>query len=259
VKEEKGIIADNRNIGGDFFLTKIKAPYIAKNSIPGNFVMIAVSNSNDPLLKRPLGIFNSEPPFIYIYYETVGKGTDLLSKKQKNDAVDLIGPLGNGFPIPPENEKVLLIGGGRGIAPLFYALNRLRSDNLIYTVYGASNRNSLNFTNEIEVLNPGRNYFYTDDGSAFSKGFVTSEIDKIANNTDAGIIFSCGPHAMLKSLSKITSRLGLKNHTSLEARMGCGFGVCHSCVVKDSAGNYKKVCVDGPVFDSEEVDWETLK
>jgi dihydroorotate dehydrogenase electron transfer subunit len=259
VKEEKGILAENINIGGNFFLIKIKAPYISKNSIPGNFVMVAVSCSNDPLLKRPLGIFNSEPPFIYLYYETVGKGTNLLSKKQKNDEIDLIGPLGNGFPIPPKNEKIILIGGGRGIAPLFYALNKLRSNNLIYTIYGASDKNSHNFTDKIEVLNPGKNFFYTDDGSAFSKGFVTSEIDKIVRDTNADIIFSCGPHGMLKSLSKISSRLKLKNHTSLESKMGCGFGICHSCVVKDSAGNYKKVCIDGPVFDSEEIDWEALK
>lgn len=258
MKEEKGIVKENVNIGENFFLIKIKASYISKNSVPGNFVMSAVLGSSDPLLKRPFGIFDAKPPYIYLYYEIVGKGTKLLSGKKKGDVIDLIGPMGNCYP-KSEGKNILLVAGGRGIAPLFFVLNRFSGNNRISVVYGAGNIAALNFTNKIKSLNPDHLFFYTDDGSAFKKGFVTSDIDEIIKSTGTNVIFSCGPHGMLKTLARKSKAADIKNYSSLEANMGCGFGVCYSCVVQTVMGDYKKVCTDGPVFDSEEIDWEVLK
>lgn len=258
MKEEKGVVVENRNIGGNFFLLKIEAPYISKMSIPGNFVMTAVSGSSDPLLKRPLGIFDAKSPHIYLYYEIVGRGTKLLSGKRESDFLDLVGPLGNGFP-ELSGKNILMIAGGRGIAPLFFAMKKYSINNKISVVYGASTKNALNFTEEIQSLKPSNSFFYTEDGSAFKEGLVTKEIDKIIEDTEADTIFSCGPHGMLRSLADISHRSGIKNFSSLEADMGCGFGICYSCVVRTVGGGYKKVCTDGPVFDSKEIDWEALK
>ncbi len=255
MKEEACRVITNTIIQGRYYLMKLESSHISENSKPGNFVMVAVSGSNDPLLKRPFGIFKTDPPYFYIYYEVVGKGSELLASKMTGDLVMVVGPLGNTFP-EYENENILLVGGGRGIAPLYFAIEQYSGSNNLSLIYGARSKDDLLFTEEIGKFALKEKAFYTDDGSGFTKGQVTTDIKEIIERNGINITFSCGPDKMFESLNSEIGSLGISNFVSMEAFMGCGFGICYSCVVKGSDGKYKKVCSDGPVFRMEEIKWQ---
>jgi dihydroorotate dehydrogenase electron transfer subunit len=255
MKEEKCIVVENRNLNKKYFLIKLKAQYISSHAKPGNFIMLAASNTVDPLLKRPFGILKAEPPFIRLYYEIVGKGTELISTLKPNDTINAVGPLGNSFP-PLENKKILMVAGGRGIAPIYCAFEDYASTNDVFLIYGAKSKHDLNLLEEINAMPLKKVFLYTDDGSMGKKGLVTADIREIIKENNIDVTISCGPDAMFKSLFHTISDLETENYVSLEALMGCGFGICYSCVVKTAAHDYKKVCTDGPVFKMEEIAWE---
>lgn len=256
MREEACRIVENRNVGGKYFLMKIESSYISENSKPGNFVMLAASGSNDPLLKRPFGIFKVEPDHFTVYYEVVGKGSALLSEKRDGDRLMVVGPLGNSFP-DIEGRNLLLIAGGRGIAPLYYVLHSFVKKNNISLLYGARSGDDLNFAGDLSRAGLKKIFLYTENGSKYNRGLVTDDVKDIILSNNINITFSCGPDAMLESLAHRINGLKIENHVSLEAYMGCGFGICHSCVVKDNKGDYKKVCTDGPVFKMEDIGWPT--
>lgn len=240
-----------------YCLMKIRAEYISTYARPGNFVMLATSNTTEPLLKRPFGILNAEPPFITIYYQVVGKGTRLFSTLKSGDSIQGIGPLGNGFP-DLSGENILMIAGGRGIAPILYATKYYTlpaNHNSVFLIYGARSQDDLNLLDQIETLPLQKKFLYTDDGSTGEKGVVTRDIMDIIGQHHIHTTISCGPDAMFEGLSHTIGNRGTQNYASLEAFMGCGFGICYSCVVKTTSGQYKKVCSDGPVFKLEEIAW----
>jgi dihydroorotate dehydrogenase electron transfer subunit len=257
-KEEKCVVVENRGIGKDYYLMKLESGYIAAHARPGNFIMVAASRTTEPLLKRPFGILSVEGSCVLIYYEVVGKGTRLISGLRPGDAVNVLGPLGNSFP-PLHAENILMVAGGRGIAPVYYAITNYTSDssNKVFLLYGARSGKDLNLLDRIEALPLRKTFLYTEDGSMGQKGLLTADIASIIQEHGIGVTISCGPEAMFEALSHTLKGLGTKNHVSMEALMGCGFGICHSCVVKGVDDNYKKVCTDGPVFVMEEIAWET--
>jgi dihydroorotate dehydrogenase electron transfer subunit len=256
--DEKCTVIENRNIRKNFFLMKLEAEYISSHCSPGNFIMLAASKSFDPLLKRPFGILRAESPFIWLYYEIVGKGTELIASLKPGEIVNAIGPLGNSFP-GFENKNILMVAGGRGIAPVLYAVENYTSSNKVFLVYGAKSSDDLNLLDEINQLRLEKTFLYTDDGSVGKKGFVTDNIREIIDEYHIDATISCGPDAMFENLSHTLKDMKKKteNYVSMEALMGCGFGICYSCAVKMAAGGYKKVCSDGPVFKMEEIAWQT--
>lgn len=256
-KEEKCTVIENRNIGKNYFFMKLKADYISSEAKPGNFIMLAASRSTDPLLKRPFGILHAEKPYIWLYYETIGRGTELISGFHPGEEMNAIGPLGNEFP-NFKNRKILLVAGGRGIVPVYFAAELYtakNSGNEVYLIYGAKSGDDLNLLDHIEKLGLKNVYLYTDDGSSGKKGFVTTDIKRIIEENGIEITISCGPDAMFENLSQVLTGSPTENYVSLEAWMGCGFGICYSCAVKTVNGDYKKVCTDGPVFKMEEIAW----
>ncbi len=254
MKDETCIVAENRNINKKYYILRINAPYIAENAKPGNFVMLKASIGIEPLLKRPFGIFEAEPPFIWLYYEVVGKGTELIAALRVNDKVQVLGPLGNGFP-KFENKNLLMVAGGRGIAPIYYAIRNYASSNNVFLIYGARTAEDLNLLEELNALPLKKIFLYTDDGSVGKKGFVTADIRQIIPGNKIDITVSCGPDEMFESLAAEISDIKVESYVSLEALMGCGFGICYSCAVKTVTGEYKKVCTDGPVFNMREIAW----
>ncbi|MFC2155816.1 dihydroorotate dehydrogenase electron transfer subunit [Acidobacteriota bacterium] len=254
MKEEKCKVVENIKMNEKYYLMKIKTTTIAKDCRPGHFVMVAVSTTFDPLLKRPFGIFKSEPPYIYIYYEVVGKGSELLSRLKENDQLAVLDPLGNSFP-EPQNKNLLLIAGSRGITPIYFAAEKYARGNTLFLVYGAKSSDDLNLLDRIDSLPLKKKYLYTDDGSAGKKGLVSDDIREIVKENQIAVTFSCGPDAMFKSLNRELTGLELENYVSLETLMGCGFGICYSCAVKTRDSGYKKVCSDGPVFKLENIEW----
>jgi dihydroorotate dehydrogenase electron transfer subunit len=216
--------------------------------------MVNVSETFDPLLKRPFGIFKSEPPFIWLYFEVVGKGTKLLSNFKKNDKISILGPLGNSLP-EFKNKKILMIAGGRGFVPIFHSIHTYSLHNDIFLVYGAKSEKDLNLYEEIKSKKLKKLFLYTDNGSVGKKGLVTSDVKNIINNNKVDITISCGPEPMFKTLVKKIEHIGTENYISMEAIMGCGFGICHSCAKKTKNDNYKQVCTDGPIFKMEDIKW----
>jgi dihydroorotate dehydrogenase electron transfer subunit len=187
-------------------------------------------------------------------YRAEGKGTTLLSKKVPGQLVDVLGPLGHGFPVEeaPVGGTALLVGGGIGVPPL-YELSKQLTARSVRPIH------VLGFASEADVIyreafaKLGDTYVATVDGSCGEKGFVTDVIDKRGLAFD--VLYACGPTGMLKALD--SKFRGVKGFLSLEERMGCGIGACYACVCKvqdDPTGSdYRKVCSDGPVFPIGEV------
>ncbi len=251
--DEKVRIEENIKINENFYLLRFSSKYISKSAKPGNFVMLRVSRYYDPILRRPFSIFYTDGKNVSIYYKVIGRGSKLLSEMRTGDEIDILGPLGNSFP-EIEGKKVLLIAGGIGIVPIYFFISKFSSLNEISLAYGASNSKELNFISEIEGSGIKNLYLYTEDGSEGKKGFVTKDIKKIIEKQEIRYTFSCGPNMMMKTLFNEIGNTETFNFISLESYMGCGFGACQTCVVKTKNG-YKKVCVDGPVFRMEDIEW----
>jgi dihydroorotate dehydrogenase electron transfer subunit len=256
MQDERGLIEEARSLGGGYFLLKIAAPLSAAAAKPGNFVMARVSPAMDPLLRRPLGILEARPPYIWLYYQVLGSGTRLLSGLRHGDSLDLLGPLGNSFPEMPD-KRVLLIAGGRGIVPLFHYARAYGERRPLLLLYGGRGKTDLPLLERIKSLTLQGLYIFSEDGSLGQKGRLTDGLEKIVREQRPDATLSCGPEAMLARLAQLLQGRGLKNLASLEARMGCGFGACHGCAVRTVDGSYRKVCDEGPVFPLEEIQWPT--
>jgi dihydroorotate dehydrogenase electron transfer subunit len=185
-------------------------------------------------------------------YRKDGKGTSLLAESGPGELIDILGPLGNGFPVNEVSvgETALLVGGGIGVPPLYELSNQLVAKGVkVIHVLGFQTAEAVFY--EKEFLNNGETYVTTVDGSYGRQGFVTD----VMKNLEFDCIYTCGPTPMLKAIEQGYS--DKKVFLSLEERMGCGIGACFACVCKradDPTGvSYKKVCSDGPVFRAGEV------
>jgi len=252
--EEKCVVIENVPLGGRYFRLKAQAPGISPQAKAGNFVMVGVPGVRDPLLKRPFGIVKAEPPFLWLYYQVVGRGTTLMSAWRSGQEFYMVGPLGNSFPAL-KRKNILLVAGGRGIAPIFFGIQYYAPANMVLLAYGGKSAADLNLLEDMSDIGTEGIYLFTDDGSRGQKGLVTSRVRAIIRERKIDVTVSCGPQAMLAQLAREIGESGTDNYVSLEALMGCGFGACHSCVVKTRSGDYRHVCSDGPVFKLEEIAW----
>ena len=252
--DERGVIEEAIVRGGRYVSMKVRAQTIAGGAKPGNFVMARPRNSMDPLLRRPLGILKADGHLLWLYFQVIGKGTAALASLKPGDEVDILGPLGNSFP-EIRGRNILLIAGGRGIVPLFFYASRAAAADSVHLIYGGKGKNDLSLTHDMRTLPLKRTFLFSEDGSLGKKGIATQDVQKIVNDLRIDVTCSCGPEPMLKQLAEILRPLPTTDWVSLEAFMGCGFGVCHSCVVQMASGRYQRVCVDGPVFPLEEIAW----
>ncbi|EEG78197.1 dihydroorotate dehydrogenase electron transfer subunit [Dethiobacter alkaliphilus] len=218
---------------------------------PGQFVQVAVGETHDPYLRRPISVHDCSEDSLTLLYRAAGRGTTLLSAKNAGDTVDIVGPLGNGF--PHHKGPAVVVAGGIGAAPLYYLLRSLREAGQdVYFFYGARTKDELVMQKDYENL-VSEYAEATDDGSAGYHGFVTELAQKAIAQREAHV-FACGPEGMLRQVSAIAARYNRTCYVSLEARMACGVGACLGCVVPvGTSGEYKRVCVDGPVFAGREV------
>ncbi|MBE0426510.1 MAG: dihydroorotate dehydrogenase electron transfer subunit [Nitrospirae bacterium] len=227
----------------------------AKNPEPGQFYMIEVGNSYDPLLKRPFSYFRKTSEDIQFLYAVRGKGTLLMKDFMEGEIINIIGPLGTGYPKPSRGYIAVLIGGGTGIASIFSLAERLTKN--AYILHGAKCREELLAVNELKSLK-GESFICTDDGSFGEKGTTVEILEEILTQNSRlktqNLIYACGPRAMLEAVSKLAADKGIKGYFSLVEYMACGFGACLGCAVKTVHG-YKRVCKEGPVFPIEEIVW----
>lgn len=247
---ETAKILSNKHLKGDFFVMEFYAPEIATKAKPGQFLNIKVSEDTDPLLRRPISIYdaNSKNGKIKILYFKKGKGTSILSTKKEGESLSITGPHGNGFRVNPDSKTLLLVGGGFGIAPLSFLAKENRNKK-IFTVIGARNKELLlgekEFKQSVTVC--------TDDGSCGLQGNAVDGIKAVlSKRIEIDQIIAVGPLPMMKSVAELAKEKGIDCQVSLEERMGCGIGACLGCACKTKEG-YKTVCATGPVFNSEEV------
>lgn len=235
---------------------------------PGQFVMVKVGEGFDPLLRRPFAAFprrEGSAILLEIYYLVVGRGTEILSHLVPGTAVEVVGPLGTGFHFHPDADPVLIVAGGIGIAPLRGLIHQVvkSSAGQLHLFLGAKSAPSLLFHSEFAHL-PLSLHLATEDGSLGHQGMVTEIFGEFLLTPFSGHrpqCFSCGPLPMVRAIAEACEKRHLPCQVSLEARMACGMGVCLGCVVKvrpsalSPDGEYRRVCVEGPVFAGEDIAW----
>ena len=251
-------LIDQHHFAGTLlFEMVLAAPRCAQMVQPGQFVHLALPEQSQHILRRPLSVYqaNAKTGTITLLYQTVGQGTQLLSELPAGTQLSLLGPLGRGWQ-SQEAEKCLLIAGGVGAAPLYLLAQELCSnDAQVDLIIGAATANLLVCEASFSSLLGSQHiHITTDDGSRGFKGFTTELAAKILSERTYDYLAACGPEPMLKSIANIALGSKLRLELSLERRMACGVGACLSCVVDTTTGK-KRSCLDGPVFDAEEVCW----
>jgi dihydroorotate dehydrogenase electron transfer subunit len=249
IKKELCKIISQKEIAENIYELTVEAEMVHEIKEPGQFVHIRVSNNWDPALRRPISIsaYDYKKGQFTMIYRKEGKGTSLLAQAEPGMELDVLGPLGNGFPVDEVNkgETALLVGGGIGVPPL-YELSKQLTVKGVKVVHVLGFQTASDVFYEKEFLMNGETYVATVDGSYGTKGFVTDVIKEL----DFDCIYTCGPTPMLRAIEQ--GYPNKKVFLSLEERMGCGVGACFACVCK-SNDSYKKVCSDGPVFRAGEV------
>ncbi|HHV13990.1 MAG TPA: dihydroorotate dehydrogenase electron transfer subunit [Clostridiales bacterium] len=257
-KIQTAIIVDNRPLVSDVYHLILKAPKLASEAKPGQFVMVKVASGLEPTLRRPFSLhrLDRRAGQVEIIYQVIGKGTDILTERKPGEQLEILGPLGNGFCLQ-EGKRVGLVGGGMGIAPLLAVAEQAVQEAIEVVVFlGARTGDYLLAKEEFEHL--GQVFVVTDDGSVGEKALVSKPLEEYLQNQQLDLILACGPTPMLKALAGIVETQGIKAQLSLEQRMGCGVGACLGCAFPVKAATpegytYKRVCHDGPVFGAHEV------
>jgi len=246
---------------GDYFVLAVETPKIAAEARPGQFLMVRVNDPSWPLLRRPFSIHAREGSRIEIFFQVVGRGTAALARKGQGEALDILGPLGKGFDLDRDlkGKPTFLVGGGRGIAPLYFLGRELGDLGAEVTVlYGGKCVTDLPAREKFEAAGL-KIVCSTDDGTFGFRGLATRLLEFEMGKGAPAAVFACGPEAMLKKTSEIARAHSIPAQLSLESMMGCGFGACWGCVKrirKDGEGKWRKICEDGPVFRAEDVVWE---
>jgi dihydroorotate dehydrogenase electron transfer subunit len=253
-----------------FVLLTLRSPRLAARARPGQFLMIRVSERPYPLLRRPLSIHGRGPEVVEVFFTPAGVGTSILAEKKRGETLDVLGPLGRGFVIPRslKRKAAWLVGGGRGIAPLYFLAQELHSRGIATEVfYGAKTQADLPLLGKF-VKFASKIFASTDDGSFGYRGLVSSVVEKeLARQPARGgpalakpdLIYACGPDAMMRRIAELAGRRRIAAQLSLESFMGCGIGACWGCVRKirlGGASEWVKICEEGPVFPSSAVVWE---
>lgn len=254
---EQAAVLNIEEIGKDIFSLVLQTKLIAKEAVPGQFVSV-YSNDKSRLLPRPISICEAdeESGCLRLVFRIAGEGTREFSRLETGDKVDLVGPLGNGFPAErAEGRKVWLIGGGIGIPPMLqldHDLEEMGAASGVTAILGYRDEQFLleDFSCECVIA--------TEDGSAGTKGNVLDAIRE--NDLKADVIYACGPTPMLRALKEYALKEGIECWLSLEEKMACGIGACLSCVCRStekdehSQVNNKRICTEGPVFLSTDIE-----
>ena len=255
------IVKENIRIHDHYSLLKLTLDKEIPEISPGQFVQVRVEDSPSTFLRRPISVHfvDKQTNELWLLIQLVGDGTRRLAKHEPGDSINLIYPLGNGFSLPEDifssqdtNKKLLLVGGGVGVAPLLHLGARLSALN--YTpvfLLGAKSQNDLLQIDEFRKF--GTAYFTTEDGSCGEKGFVTNH--SVLESGDFDYLYVCGPKPMMVAVAKYARQHSIQGEVSLENTMACGIGVCLCCVEKTTYGNVR-TCVEGPIMNINSLTWQ---
>ena len=218
---------------------------------PGQFAMLVLDpdgRHRDPLLGRPMAVYRGTGEELEFRFKVVGRGTRILGELQPGARLGIVGPLGNGFPDPPAGS--VLVGGGTGIASLYELAQAVPGGARV--LLGGGSRGDLLGLEDFRALGVDLDVA-TEDGAEGHRGLVTDLLEPEADQT----LIACGPTAMMRVVAEAARKAGARCLVSLEAPMGCGFGVCLGCAVR-TPGGFCYVCTHGPVFDAAGLEWDVL-
>jgi dihydroorotate dehydrogenase electron transfer subunit len=268
-------ITINQQIAHNTFLIRLQAPALAKAIRPGQFLMVRLQGESDPLLGRPFALYDTvldaggQPVAVDVVYLVVGKMTGLLAQQRAGDTVQVWGPLGNGFPDLSGVEHVGLVAGGIGQTPFLAHIRDLlgtrgyggrqarRQCQRVLLFYGVRSADLAAGVDDFRSAG-AIVHLATDDGTLGHHGFVTQMLEQHLDEAGPRHLVGCGPEPMLHALADLAQRRGLPCHVSLETPMACGVGICFSCVARirtPGGWDFRRVCVEGPVFDAAAVIW----
>ncbi|HYH04297.1 MAG TPA: dihydroorotate dehydrogenase electron transfer subunit [Bacillota bacterium] len=254
----KALITENTVLAPGYYRIGLLAPEVASQAQPGQFVQIRVAGESctDPLLSRPISIYRVDRTtgMIFLIYKTVGRGTTILAGEARGAILEVLGPIGNGFHMPENAKGVALVGGGVGMPPLYCLAELLKAKQpelSITLFYGGRSRSDILELEAWEQLGVEL-CVATEDGSYGTKGLVTTMLLNKLQDKKFDYLAACGPEPMLKAVQQIALEQQLAGEISLEAHMACGVGACLGCTCNTAKG-YRRVCVDGPVFNLSEV------
>lgn len=247
----KAILKQKQILGDKDILYTFECPTIASKAKPGQFVEIKIRDGVYPFLRRPISIFDTDEKEVKLLVRAVGAGTRIMETWDVGKEVDLLGPLGKGFQIDENTKKVLLIGGGIGVAPLHLLAKVLLEKGKNVSMIFLPKRDAV-------VMESMNDIIETIDITYGENRKALSEIldSKLSCPSVFDTVYTCGPNAMMSNVVKRCMENKISCQVSMEERMGCGIGLCVGCVVpiKTTDGfEYKKACKDGPVFLGEEV------
>lgn len=257
--QENATIIRLEQLSHDIFRITLHSEAIASTARPGQFVMIRTGEGRDPILRRPFSLHQtSTSGRIQILYKVIGRGTELLSRYRQGDALSVFGPLGHGFDIRTD-KPACLVGGGMGIAPMLFLakrISRLKNDASKDVIFfgGRTREEVAPLVDDFKQIGM-RHCYATDDGTYGFKGFITDMLKKEHVPTDS-VIYACGPDPMMKQLHLYAQSRGLECQVSVESVMACGMGACLGCNIPAKEGGYVHVCYEGPVFNTEELEWK---
>lgn len=238
---------------GRSVLLRLRAERPLPEIQPGQFVQVRVDGSPSTYLRRPISIHDVDfqQSEITLLVQQVGEGTRHLAAAERGDVINMVLPLGNGFTLPEKGEKVALVGGGIGIAPLYYFAKVLNEKSICPTLLlGGKTESDVLRLSDYQQL--GETFVTTEDGSLGEKGFVTMHSVWHQQNFDK--IYVCGPKPMMKAVAKLAAEKNTWCEVSLENLMACGLGAC-LCCVEDTVDGHVCVCKEGPVFNTRRLKW----
>jgi len=243
----------NTRLNQDYFILEILSPEPLIRIMPGQFIQVRIDKSKDTFLRRPFSIHDVdyENNIIKLLIQIAGKGTKVLSELLPGENLNVIYPLGNSFSIPELGEKVLLIGGGSGTAPLLFLARYLNEKKITPDIL-LGFRNKYRIIELEEFSKYGKMYITTEDGSEGFQGLIDEHPILTSNKYDR--ICCCGPEPMIKKIASYARLMNIFCEVSLENLMACGIGVCLCCVVKTTQGHVC-TCTDGPVFNVNQLIW----
>jgi len=268
------IVIQNRKIADDIYAMVLSAPDLAASTRPGQFFMFMVDGGKDLFLRRPFSVAGISPEAgtVQIIYQITGKGTTQMARWEAGREIDVLGPLGNGFSWDDTIRRVVLVGGGMGIAPLLPLAGELRASGIEVSAFAGAKRMDLFFGLSQWIEYGCQVQIATEDGSGGVRGFVTLPLEEHLKrhfgpsreqsgrqrpDMAQNMLFACGPAPFLQAVTGLCESYQLKAQLSHEERMGCGFGACMGCSIPVKSGDgglmQKRVCCDGPVFAAGEV------
>lgn len=253
--DEKMKVMAHDDMGNGYRFLRFESKDVSAQAMPGQFVHVKVPGLEDSALRRPFSIFDAQEGVLEVLYKTVGRGTKALNGLMPSDEVSVAGPLGKGFPVKC-SSTALLVGGGYGVAPLYFLAKKLSCEKVLFT----GGRTSTDVLGIEQFRAAGvEPVVSTNDGSLGVKGLVTLPLDEKINSLRKEgkdfELFACGPDGMLKAVSDRAVSLGVPGWISMDRHMVCGVGACYACIQKTVRGN-SRCCIEGPVFAAEDLVWD---